>query len=498
MAVICRGKTANDFVLRGQSAVLYCPDGFFCIIDKRLIYLFTGGSFVKIYNTMTNKKEDFKPEKEGEVRMYVCGPTVYNYFHIGNARPFLVFDTFRNYLKYKGFKVNFVQNVTDIDDKIIKKADEEGKKWNEVAETYTGAYYEDTEKLGIEKPDTGPRATGEIEDMIKMISGLLEKGKAYVSENGVYFSVDKFGGYGKLSHRNIEELREGARVDVDEKKENPLDFALWKFSKEGEPYWESPWGRGRPGWHIECSVMSTKYLGGTFDIHGGGADLVFPHHENEIAQAESFTGRPFARYWMHNGYMNISGEKMSKSTGNIVLAREVLKKYPAEIIRMFILSAHYRSPLDFSYENMDKTKNAYREIYYTIQRLEQAGAGKKAEENRDLLQRFIEALDDDFNTPKAIAVIFDLLKEVKTAINKGEKQKLGSAREALKKMCGVLKIIPGTGPVPGEINELVKKRAKAREKKDYSAADAVKKEITGRGFVLEDSKNGTFALREMK
>jgi len=313
---------------------------------------------VKIFNTLTGRLEEFKPVNPGEVRMYVCGPTVYNYFHVGNARPFVVFDAFRNYLKYRGYKVTFVQNITDIDDKIINKAKEEDTTWDKISEKYTRAYLEDTGKLKIENPDIAPKATEEIPKMLEIIEKLVDKGSAYVSDNGVYFSVQKFKNYGRLSHKNISELQEGARVEVDSKKASPLDFALWKLSKPGEPSWDSPWGPGRPGWHIECSAMSSNYLGDTFDIHGGGIDLVFPHHENEIAQSESYSGKTFVNYWMHNGYMNISGEKMSKSTGNTVLAREILEKYPAEVIRMFILSAHYRSPLDFTYENIDKIKKA--------------------------------------------------------------------------------------------------------------------------------------------
>ena len=458
---------------------------------------------MKIYNTMSGQTEDFKEIKKGQVRMYVCGPTVYNYFHIGNARPFIVFDTFRNFLKYKGYNVVFVQNVTDIDDKIINKANEEKTTWDKIAAKYTAAYLEDIEKLKIERPDISPKATEEIEKMIELINKLIDNGYAYVAENGVYFSVEKFNDYGRLSHKNIDQLQEGARVEVDEKKEKPLDFALWKFSKPGEPSWKSPWGDGRPGWHIECSSMSSKYLGDTFDIHGGGIDLVFPHHENELAQSEAASGKPFVNYWMHNGYMNIKGEKMSKSVGNIVLAREVLEKYPAEVIRMFILSAHYRSPLDFTYENVDTIKSGYREIYYTLQRLAQVEKAEGAKtEGSSYVKSFNEALDDDFNTPKAIAVIYDLLNVAKNTMNRpaDEESKITFAllEKNLQEMCGVLKIMPGIEEVNAEIKGLVKKREELRKNKNYKEADDVKKEIGDKGYVLEDTRSGTFVIKELK
>ena len=378
---------------------------------------------LKIYNTMSQSIEEFKPLHAGEVNMYVCGPTVYNYFHIGNARVFLVFDTIRKYLEYSGYKVKFAQNVTDIDDKIIKKAASEGVLWSAIAEKYTTAYLEDLAKLNVTPADINPKATEEIPAMLALIQNLMDKGIAYVSKNGVYYDVTKFEGYGKLSHQKMDELVEGARVEVDEEKKNPLDFALWKFSKPGEPSWEAPWGAGRPGWHIECSAMSGKHLGATFDIHGGGADLVFPHHENERAQSEAANGVTFVNYWMHVGYLNIRGEKMSKSKGNFAFIRDILNDYmqdkenTANVIRLFILSAHYRGPLDFSNDNMDSVRNGYREIYYTAQRLAQVKAKPAASfVGRDFIKEFKEAMDEDFNTSKAIACVYDCAAAAKTEL----------------------------------------------------------------------------------
>ena len=457
-----------------------------------------------IYNTQTRKKEEFKPVKEGYVTMYVCGPTVYNYFHIGNARPFIVFDTFRNYLKYKGYKVKFIQNITDIDDKIINKAKEENVSFEEIAKRYTEAYFEDIKKLKIETADKNPRATEEIKDMIELIKILMDKGFAYIIDDGVYFNVDKFSDYGKLSNKNLDELKEGARVEVNSQKKNPLDFALWKFSKEGEPAWESPWGMGRPGWHIECSVMSKKYCEAEpIDIHGGGIDLVFPHHENEKAQSEAASGRKFVNYWMHNGYMNIKGEKMSKSLGNIILAREILKKYSPEVIRLFILSAHYRSPLDFTWENIEKIKQGYKEIYNTLQILSQLETNKKDIDFKDneFLNKFFMALDDDFNTPEAIAVIFNLVKKakdyLKKELNANDILNLKIIEATMKEMCGILKIMPEIEKIDDKIIELVKQRDKFRKEKKYDEADRIKNEIIDSGYELEDTKTKTFILKKM-
>ncbi len=457
---------------------------------------------MRIYNTLTRQVEEFKPIKENEVNMYVCGPTAYNYFHIGNARPFIVFDTFRNYLKYKGYKVKFVQNITDIEDKIIKKAAEEGIAWDSVAKKYTDAYFEDIDKLKIKRPDVSPKATEEIKGMIGLIKELMDKGYAYVSKNGVYFSVEKFKDYGKLSHKNIDELKEGARVEVDEKKNNPLDFALWKFSKPGEPEWESPWGKGRPGWHIECSVMSSKNLGDTFDIHGGGNDLIFPHHENEIAQSEAASGKKFVNYWMHNGFMNINGEKMSKSIGNIVLCRDLLEEYPAEVIRMFILSAHYRSPIDFTKENIDAIRNGYNEISAAMQILVQIKkTGQETETKSGCVNELVDALDNDFNTPVALSVIFKLANIVKTDINKpfaGVRSMLDfeTHAKAMDEMTGVLKIKPEIKQPTGEIAALVEKRNGFRKEKKFNEADKVKDELKTKGYSVEDTRNGTFVIKQ--
>ncbi|MBN2754812.1 MAG: cysteine--tRNA ligase [Candidatus Goldbacteria bacterium] len=457
---------------------------------------------MKLHNTMTGKTEEFVPVTAGEVKMYVCGPTVYNYFHIGNARIFVVFDTIRKYFEYSGYKVIFVQNITDIEDKIINKAAAENITWQDVVNKYTDAYFEDTQALKVKKPDVSPRATEEIEGMIKMISVLIEKGNAYASKNGVYFSVASFNGYGKLSHRNIDDLQEGARVDVDEEKKSPLDFALWKFSKPGEPFWESPWGKGRPGWHIECSVMSSKYLAETFDIHGGGADLIFPHHENEIAQSEACTGKEFAKYWMHGGYMNIKGEKMSKSKGNFVMVRDLLKDFSAEVIRMFILSAHYRGPLDFSYENMEPVKKGYSEYYYTLQRLNQRLEGININEqikpDNKFIAEFKSSMDEDFNTSKAQAVIYNCLAEIKSKLPNMTDTDAAEYDAVLRVMGGVLGIVPEIKPVDLQVVDLVKQIGVLRAEKKYEEADLLKKKAADTGYILEFTKARTYIIRELQ
>lgn len=461
---------------------------------------------IKIFNTLTKKQELFVPMHNNEVRMYVCGPTVYNYFHIGNARSFIVFDTFRNFLKYSGYKVKFVQNITDIDDKIINKAKEENTTCEDVAEKYTTAFFEDLKKLNIDMADLYPKATEEIPAMIAIIEKLYKEGVAYKTENGIYFDVTKFEEYGKLSHKNMDELQSGIRVEVDEKKKNPLDFALWKFSKPGEPEWDSPWGKGRPGWHIECSAMSSKNLGDTFDIHGGGIDLIFPHHENEIAQYEAANKKQFVRYWMHNGFMNISGEKMSKSHGNIVLARDIVNMYPAEILRAYILATHYRAPMDFSEENLESAKAGYREIYYTFQRLRQLPGEeknsqcdlKKEKQVYDFKLQFMEALNDDFNTPKAIGVIYTMLNAIKADVNKNDIEKCKYWSSLLFEMCAVLKIKP---EIP-EINDDIKKQVEIindlRKEKKYKESDELRKELSDKGFILEFARDKTFIIRELK
>jgi cysteinyl-tRNA synthetase len=457
---------------------------------------------IKIHNTLTGKIEEFKPINDGEVTMYVCGPTVYNYFHIGNARIFVVFDVIRKYLQYRGYKVTFVQNITDIEDKIINKAKQEGVTWQEIVAQYTDAYFQDTARMGVSRADFSPRATDEIPGMLRMIATLVEKGYAYTSKNGVYFSVDKFEGYGKLSHRKIDDLKEGARVEVDEEKKNPLDFALWKFSKPGEPSWESPWGAGRPGWHIECSVMSSKYLGDTFDIHGGGADLIFPHHENEIAQSEAATGKPFANYWMHGGYMNIRGEKMSKSKGNFVMIRDILNDYSMEVLRMFILSAHYHGPLDFSYDNVDMVKTGFKELYYTLQRLAQrlegyTGSAVIPEDNK-FIREFREAMDFDFNTAKAEAVLYKCSSELKGKIGKITDDEAKVYDLVLREIGGLLGVIPEINPVDKTAVDLVQQIDNLRKEKRFEESDALRKQAETMGYLLEFSNGRTFILQEMK
>ena len=460
---------------------------------------------LKIYNTMSQSIEEFKSLHAGEVNMYVCGPTVYNYFHIGNARVFLVFDTIRKYLEYSGYKVKFAQNVTDIDDKIIKKAASEGVLWSAISEKYTTAYLEDLAKLNVTPADINPKATEEIPAMLALIQNLMDKGIAYVSKNGVYYDVTKFEGYGKLSHQKMDELVEGARVEVDEEKKNPLDFALWKFSKPGEPSWEAPWGAGRPGWHIECSAMSGKHLGATFDIHGGGADLVFPHHENERAQSEAANGVTFVNYWMHVGYLNIRGEKMSKSKGNFAFIRDILNDYmqdkenTANVIRLFILSAHYRGPLDFSNDNMDSVRNGYREIYYTAQRLAQVKAKPAASfVGRDFIKEFKEAMDEDFNTSKAIACVYDCAAAAKTELGKKNIESFVLLGKTMLEMCAVLKITPVLKTIDAQITELAKQIDLLRKEKQYEKADILKKQAAETGYMLEFTAAGTFAIKELK
>ena len=385
---------------------------------------------MKIYNTLTRKKEEFVPIEEGKVRMYVCGPTVYNYFHIGNARPFVVFDTMRKYLEYRGYKVKFVQNFTDVDDKIIKRAKEEGISAQEVSEKYIAEYFKDAAALNVKKATVHPQVTKTMDDIIKFVQDLIDLGYAYESDGDVYYRARKFKGYGKLSGKNIDDLISGARIAVDEKKEDPLDFALWKARKEeSEIAWESPWGMGRPGWHIECSAMSKKYLGDTIDIHAGGQDLQFPHHENEIAQSEAHSGKAFAHYWMHNGYINIDGIKMSKSLGNFKTVRDLLQVYDGEVLRFLILSGHYRGPIDFGEEILTQSQNGLlrmRNAKANLQHMAASGTGDMSESEKTVLagldkyrQQFIEAMDDDLNTADAISAVFELITAVNTAVREG-------------------------------------------------------------------------------
>ena len=396
---------------------------------------------MKLNNTLTNKKEEFVPIKDNEVNIYVCGPTVYNFFHIGNARPFTVFDVLRRYLKYKGYKVRYVQNFTDVDDKIIARANEEGMSASDLSQKYIEEYFKDAHGLNITDADVHPRVSDTIPDIIEFIQELIDKGFAYEKNGSVYYKVKSFGEYGKLSGQSMDELISGARVEVNDEKEDPLDFVLWKVKKENEPYWESPWGEGRPGWHIECSAMSRKYLGETIDIHGGGKDLIFPHHENEIAQSEARSGKPFAHYWLHNGYINVDNEKMSKSLGNFFTVREISEKFDLEVVRLFILSVHYRNPINFSDESLKQTQSALERLYNVknnLKYLSASAADKAADEKEEKLlvklkehvSGFEAAMDDDINTAAAVGELFDMAKLINTAADENtSKQTLEHALE---------------------------------------------------------------------
>jgi len=469
---------------------------------------------MKIYNTLSRKKEDFVPVDENEVKIYVCGPTVYNYFHIGNARPFVVFDTLRRYLEYRGKKVKYVQNFTDVDDKIINKAREEGVTPGEISEKYIAEYYKDAAALNVEKATIHPKVTENMDEIIQFIKRLIEKGHAYEVDGDVYFSTRSFNNYGKLSRQNIEDLESGARIEVGEKKEDPLDFALWKARKsEDEIAWESPWGMGRPGWHIECSVMSTKYLGDTIDIHAGGQDLTFPHHENEIAQTEAATGKPFAKYWMHNGYITIDNEKMSKSAGNFFTVREIAQQYDYEVIRFFILSAHYRNPINFSREQMDQAKSGLERIYNCIDNLKYL---LKTAQDRALTadevlqmqkidsfeQKFIEAMDDDLNTADGLAAIFELVKEANTVLGpESPREIISHTLQLIKKLGGVLGLLyrdsgkDAEEELDEEIKQLIEKRQQARKEKNYALADKIRDELKEKGIILEDTPQGVKVTR---
>ena len=474
---------------------------------------------IKIYNTLTSQKEDFIPLEPGRVGFYLCGPTVYDYFHLGNARPFIVFDVYRRFLMYRGFQVKYVMNVTDVDDKIINRAQKEGVSVAEIAARYTQAFFEDMEKLGIHRADVHPKATEHIPEMIELIQKLLEKGYAYKIGGDVYFQVEKFRKYGRLSGKNLEELKAGARVEVDERKRNPLDFALWKAAKAGEPCWESPWGKGRPGWHIECSAMSMKYLGETFDIHAGGEDLIFPHHENEIAQSCAATSKKFARYWMHNGFLNIQGEKMSKSLGNFLIAREVVKRHRPEVIRLFFLQKHYRSPINYTEEILRQTANALDRLQNTLQNIEYylKDSPQGTDVAHDQIQQgsefsrlvqyskreFIKAMEDDFNSAAAIGKIFEMAKEANRIMEKGELSKvdqfaLADFRRMLLEYDQFLGILPGKdGLKKGEGDEdalvalLVQVREELRKKKEWSLADRIRDKLKELGYIIEDRREGS-------
>jgi len=458
---------------------------------------------MRIYNTMTRKKEEFVPLVPGEVKMYSCGPTVYNYFHIGNARPFIIFDILRNYLEYRGYKVTFVQNFTDVDDKIIRRAKEEGITEKEVADKYIEEYFKDAEGLGIKRADYHPRVTEMIPDIIEVIKKIMDRGFAYVVDGDVYFDTQKYKEYGKLSKQNMEELEAGARIEVGEQKKHPMDFALWKKQKPGEPAWDSPWGPGRPGWHIECSAMAMKYLGETIDIHSGGQDLIFPHHENEIAQSEAATGKPFARYWMHNGFININNEKMSKSAGNFFTVRDISKLYDLEVVRLFMISSHYRSPINFSKDLLDSTKNSLERLYIAKNNLLHLMANAEDREDdeddkafRNRLStyrdKFIEAMDDDLNTADAVAVIFDLVRDINSNINeKSPKSLVKAAYDMFTELTGVLRIVnKEEEKLDEEIERLIEERQKARKEKNWALADKIRDDLKKRGIILEDTPQG--------
>lgn len=481
---------------------------------------------LKIYNTMTRKREVFEPQQPGKVGMYACGVTVYDLSHIGHARAMVVFDVIQRYLRRLGYEVTFVRNYTDIDDKIINRANEEGVAWDEISERYIAEFDKDMAALGIQTPEHTPRATGHIDGMLAMVQTLIERGHAYEVEGDVYFDVLSFKEYGKLSGKDVESLQSGARVDVDERKKSPLDFALWKAAKPGEPSWKSPWGQGRPGWHIECSVMSQKYLGETFDIHGGGMDLVFPHHENEIAQAECTTGKPFARYWLHNGFVNIDKEKMSKSLKNFKTIRDVLDEYHPEVIRLFLLTSQYRSPVDFSAQNLAEALSGLDRFYSLLQDLQDASrmydGSPRSDVEREAMQsaqgfseKFTAAMDDDFNTAQALGHLYSLTRILNTAIHKPAKEEdSGFSRELAQT---VLEVFKDVGSVFGlfqqnpadyfsarkqegistaglnetDIQLLIDERLEARRQKNWARADAIRDELAAKGIVLKDTPQGT-------
>ena len=462
---------------------------------------------MKVFNTLTKKKEEFVPLEEGKVRMYVCGPTVYNYIHIGNARPMIVFDTVRRYFEYKGYDVNYVSNFTDVDDKIIKKAIEEQVSAQEISQRYIAECKKDMAGMNVKPATKHPLATEEICGMVEMISELIDKGYAYEKNGTVYFSTRKFKDYGKLSHKNLDDLRSGGRsllVSGEDEKEDPLDFVLWKPKKEGEPFWKSPWSDGRPGWHIECSVMSRKYLGEQIDIHAGGEDLIFPHHENEIAQSEAANGKEFARYWMHNAFLNIDNRKMSKSLGNFRTVREISEQYDLQVLRFFMLSAHYRSPLNFSAELMEASKNGLERILNATDNLKHLIASVAAEEmsaeekeafskTDAYVEEFEKAMDDDFNTADAIAAIFELVKYANTtATAESSKEYLRGLLDRIVKLGDVLGLILDKKEelLDADIEKLIKERQAARKAKDFARADAIRDELLEKGIILKDTREG--------
>ena len=483
---------------------------------------------MRFYNTMSNKIEEFETIENGKVKMYVCGPTVYNYIHLGNARPIIVFDTLARYFKYRGYDVTYIQNFTDVDDKIIKRANEEGISVKEVTEKYIKGFFEDIEPLNISDDIVRPKVTENMPEIIEIIKKLIDEGFAYEKDGNVFFEVKKFEEYGNLSNQKIDELEIGARVDIMEEKNNPLDFALWKRKKEGEPYWDSPWGQGRPGWHIECSAMAKKYLGDTFDIHGGGQDLVFPHHENEIAQSRCAYHGNFANYWLHNGFIQVNGDKMSKSLGNFFLLREILGKFPGNVVRLFILGTHYRKPINFSMDNMEDSRKTLKNIVTSMNNFSEiiekfSGKGSHEGEVSDntgnnstnefkekvneLDKKFMEAMDEDMNTPQALAVIFDQIKETKkfsVNISNGEEAEAlnysyNSLRKKLEEVLGIVlfmedenKNFKNNDKLTGNLIELlIKLRADARKEKNFKLSDEIRDNLKELGIEIQDNKDGT-------
>ena len=461
---------------------------------------------MKIFNSLTMQKEEFVPIEAGKVRLYACGPTVYNFIHVGNARPLIMFDVLRRYLEYRGYEVTFVQNFTDVDDKIIKRANEEGSNSKEVSEKYIGEYFTDSKGLGVREATIHPKATENIDQIIAMVSDLIEKGYAYEANGDVYYRAMKFSDYGKLSHQPLDELQAGARIDVTDIKESPMDFALWKAAKPDEPYWEAPWGKGRPGWHIECSAMSNRYLGKTIDIHCGGQDLVFPHHENEIAQSEAANGCKFVNYWMHNGFISIDNKKMSKSLNNFFTVREAAEAYGYDAIRMFMLMSHYRSPLNYSGEILVQAKNALERLSTARANLdffaENGVDGQMPEDEKKLAEgleryraRFSEVMDDDLNTADAVAVIFELVREINAAVSPASNPTKALARASavvFDELSGVLglPLAKAAEDMGAEVEKLIEARQAARKAKDFAEADRIRDELKAKGIILEDTPQG--------
>ncbi|OEH86307.1 cysteine--tRNA ligase [Desulfuribacillus stibiiarsenatis] len=458
---------------------------------------------IKLYNTLSRKKEELKTVEPGKVKMYVCGPTVYNYIHIGNARAFTMFDVVRSYLEYRGYDVTYIQNFTDVDDKLINRAQEEGTTVDEVATKYIDAYYADADAMGVKRADVHPRVTDHIQEIIEFVQGLIEKGFAYVTQGDVYFDTQAYHQYGKLSQQDLDELQSGARVEVDVRKKNPLDFALWKSIKPGEIFWESPWGKGRPGWHIECSAMVKKYLGETIDIHAGGQDLVFPHHENEVAQSEALNGKPFANYWIHNGYINIENKKMSKSLGNVMTVHELRKLHSPEILRFFLLSAHYRSPINFSEELLEQAANGLDRLRTTYQNLSHRldtsmdigiDIESTVKQLEGMKEKFEASMDDDFNTSEALAVVFDIARDANVYLRNEttDERILKLYLEAMESMLKVFRISvkQADTEMEADIEALIEERQTARKNKDFKRSDEIRDQLLEQGIILEDTPQG--------